>query len=96
MTISQSRHKDSYLSDDEVASLLGVSVSRLRNKISARQPLPPYILPTGCRKRLWPYQQVHDWLAGFMVNGDGTGMGTTPHARAGLLRPSNPKSGTRP
>ena len=96
MTISQSRDKDSYLTDDEVASLLGVSVSRLRNKISARQPLPPYILPTGCRKRLWPYQQVHDWLAGFMVGGDGSGLGTTRHAGADRLRPSNRKSGIRP
>ena len=96
MTISQSRDKECYLTDDEVASLLGVSVSRLRNKISARQPLPPYILPTGCRKRLWPYQQVHDWLAGFMVAGDRVGLGITRRAGADRLGPSNRKSRVRP
>lgn len=92
VTTPQSRDKDSYLSDDEVASLLGLSVSRLRNKISAGHPLPPYILPIGCRKRLWPYQKVHDWLAGFLVTGDGSGVSNAGHGGTSRQGRSHRKS----
>ena len=95
MTTSKIHGQDSYLSDDEVASLLGLSVSRLRNKISAGQPLPPYILPAGCRKRLWPYRKVHDWLAAFMVGGDGRALDASTQAGANRLRQSVRKARVR-
>jgi len=56
-----------YYTDDEIAGLLGISLGRLRNKLSAGSPLPPRIQPPGCRHRLWPCQAVHDWLEQFTV-----------------------------
>lgn len=56
-----------YYTDTEIADLLGISLGRLRNKISAGQPLPPRIQPPGCRNRLWPSQAVHVWLEQFTV-----------------------------
>ncbi len=56
-----------YYSDDDVARLLGVSLGRLRNKLSAGNPLPPRIQLPGCRHRLWSRQDVHDWLDQFTV-----------------------------
>lgn len=56
-----------YYSDDEIAGLLGISLGRLRNKLCAGNPLPPRIQPPGCRSRLWPCREVHDWLRQFTV-----------------------------
>ena len=56
-----------YYRDSEVAELLGISVGRLRNKLSAGSPLPPRIQPPGCRNRLWPREAVHAWLDQFLV-----------------------------
>lgn len=58
-----------YYGDVEIAALLGISVSRLRNKLCAGHPLPPRIQPPGCRTRLWPRKDVHDWLARFTREG---------------------------
>ncbi len=60
-----------YYTDKEVAGLLGISLGRLRNKLSAGQPLPPRIQPPGCRNRLWSCEAVHDWLAQFTTAGTG-------------------------
>ncbi len=51
-----------YYGDAEIARLLGISLGRLRNKLSAGDPLPACIRPPGCRKRLWHRQSVHQWL----------------------------------
>jgi hypothetical protein len=56
-----------YYRDSEVAELLGISIGRLRNKLSAGSPLPPRIQPPGCRNRLWPREAVHAWLEQFLV-----------------------------
>jgi hypothetical protein len=56
-----------YYTDDEIARLLGISLGRLRNKLSAGHPLPPRIQPPGCRNRLWPSQAVHAWLEQFTI-----------------------------
>ena len=56
-----------YYRDSEVAELLGISVGRLRNKLTAGSPLPPRIQPPGCRNRLWPREAVHAWLEQFLV-----------------------------
>ncbi len=67
MTREYPKHMESYLTDGDVAALLGISVTSLRNKVSAGVPLPPYIRPSGCRKRLWPCRQVQDWLTGYLI-----------------------------
>ena len=67
--LKRSKSNDSYLTDLEIATLLGITVARLRNKLSAGQPLPPYIQLPGCRKRLWPCGGVNDWLTGFTIDG---------------------------
>lgn len=56
-----------YYTDNEIAGLLGISLGRLRNKLSAGQPLPPRIQPPGCRNRLWPCYAVHEWLEQFTI-----------------------------
>lgn len=59
-----------FYTDIHIAALLGVSIGRLRNKLSAGHPLPPRIQPPACRHRLWPRQAVHDWLDQFVVGAD--------------------------
>ena len=56
-----------YYRDSEVAELLGISIGRLRNKLSAGSPLPPRIQPPGCRNRLWPREAVRAWLEQFLI-----------------------------
>jgi hypothetical protein len=56
-----------YYTDHELADLLGISLARLRNKVSAGNPLPPRIEPPGCRHRLWPCDAVHEWLEQFTI-----------------------------
>ena len=57
-----------YYEDAEVAALLGVTVGRLRNKLSAGDPLPPRIKPDGCRRRIWPSDAVHEWMNKFVAD----------------------------
>ncbi len=70
-----------YYTDNEAAGLLGISLGRLRNKLSAGQPLPPRIQPPGCRNRLWSRQAVHDWLAQFTVAGTESAQSQQPKLR---------------
>ena len=56
-----------YYTDQDIAQLLGISIGRLRNKLTAGSPLPPRIQPPGCRNRLWPREAVHNWLEQFLV-----------------------------
>ena len=62
MTAENISSEFGYYDDADIAKLLGISVGRLRNKISAGDPLPIRLRPEGCYKRLWPRQSVHDWL----------------------------------
>ena len=62
MTAKKLANENEYYDDVQIATLLGISVGRLRNKISAGDPLPPRVRPVGCHKRLWPRQSVHEWL----------------------------------
>jgi len=71
LTTGQAPESGKYYTDKEVAGLLGISLGRLRNKLSAGQPLPPRIQPPGCRNRLWSCEAVHDWLAQFTIAGTG-------------------------
>lgn len=56
-----------YYTDQEVAVLLGLSLGRLRTKLSAGHPLPPRIQVPTSRHRLWPRSAVHDWLAQYTI-----------------------------
>jgi len=56
-----------YYSDRDIARLLGISIGRLRNKLTTGRPLPPRIQPPGCRNRLWPREAVHAWLEQFLI-----------------------------
>ena len=67
VTAGDSSRKGKYYTDSEIAGLLGISLGRLRNKLSAGHPLPPRIQPPGCRNRLWCCEGVHEWLAQFTV-----------------------------
>lgn len=67
MTTEHSPAGDQYYTDREVAGLLGISLGRLRNKLSAGHPLPLRIQPPGCRNRQWSRVAVHEWLARFTV-----------------------------
>jgi len=75
MTKEHHKNDGSYYTDADIARLLGISLGRLRNKLTARSPLPPRIQPPGCRQRLWPRDAVHTWLEQFLVTSveDGTG-----------------------
>ena len=67
MRKERSNDEASYYTDADIARLLGISLGRLRNKLTAGDPLPPRIEPPGCRHRLWPCQAVHAWLARYTV-----------------------------
>lgn len=56
-----------FLNDNELASLLGISVKALRNKLCAGHTLPPRIQPPGCKARLWPKKDVYNWLDKYIV-----------------------------
>ena len=70
MTTGEGAKDGKYYTDKEVARLLGISLGRLRNKLSAGHPLPPRIEPPGYRNRLWSCEAVHDWLAQFTRPGN--------------------------
>ena len=83
MTEEQVRGDSVYYTDIEIARLLGISVGRLRNKLTAGDPLPPRIQPPGCRHRLWPRNAVHAWLERFMVTAAGERGHPNPPPRRG-------------
>lgn len=51
-----------FLRDSEVATLLGITVPGLRNKVLRGDPLPPHCRLPGMRVRLWPEQLVREWI----------------------------------
>jgi len=63
-----------YYTDKEIAALLRITVPRLRNKLNDGCPLPPRIKPPACRHRLWPKEQVHQWLNQYLEIEDGLNM----------------------
>lgn len=91
-----SRHVETpgvYYEDAQVAELLGISVGRLRNKLTAGSPLPPRIQPPGSRHRLWPRQAVHDWLEQFLVTSVDQPQRPERHGRRG--RPTKQETRAR-
>jgi hypothetical protein len=71
VTTKHRKSDGKYFTDQDVAQLLGISIGRLRNKLTAGSPLPPRIQPPGCRYRLWPQEAVHAWLEQFMITSGG-------------------------
>jgi len=65
--VNEQRERTEYYKDADIAQLLGISIGRLRNKLTAGSLLPPRIQPPGCRHRLWPRAAVHEWLEQFVV-----------------------------
>ena len=61
---------EEYYSDDDIATLLGISLSRLRSKIYQGDPLPARIQVPGSRTRLWCKKDVHCWLEQFKKQDD--------------------------
>ena len=74
---------ESYYTDRDVARLLGISIGRLRNKLTAGSPLPPRIQPPGCRRRLWSREAVHSWLDRFVVVSSDEGVNSRAPGRRG-------------
>ncbi len=66
-TNDKQKYKQQYFSDSDVATLLGISLKSLRNKLHLERPLPPYIKLPFSRKRLWPVLKVHEWLHRYLV-----------------------------
>lgn len=68
-----------FLRDEQVAQLLGISIGGLRNKIRNGDPLPPHCRLPGMRVRLWPVDRVGEWVSGYEVGA--SGVSTTPDPR---------------
>ena len=62
--------KTKYLTDAELAALLGISVGRLRNKIVNGDALPPRLQIPGAKNRLWPLDAVETWLQQFVIKSE--------------------------
>ncbi|GEM_PF-2623845 len=71
---------EEYYSDEDIATLLGISLSRLRGKIYQGDPLPARIEVPGSRTRLWSKKDVHSWLNQFKKQ-DEIIAGTRPSPR---------------
>ena len=56
---------DEYLHDADIARMLRIAVTSLRNKISAGDPLPPHVSLPGIRARLWRRDEVEQWFEQF-------------------------------
>lgn len=82
-----------YYTDKDVSRLLGISLGRLRNKLTAGSPLPPRIQPPGCRNRLWPKEAVHAWLEQFLITNVEKDRVPQPLGRRG--RPTKQEARTR-
>ena len=67
MTVKHRHNDGTYYTDQDIADLLGITLGRLRNKLTAGSPLPPRIQPPECRHRLWPREAVHAWLEQFVI-----------------------------
>lgn len=56
-----------FLSDEQLADLLGITVRGLRNKVLRGDPLPPHCRLPGMRIRLWPEDGVIEWIENCQV-----------------------------
>lgn len=77
--------EDDYLSDAEIAELLGITTQGLRNKVSSKAPLPPRVQLPGCRHRLWPAQGFRAWVKQHEISDDAAPQ-SQPAAKRGRPR----------
>ena len=56
-------------SDQDVAEILGISHERLKAKISAGAPMPPFMRVPGSKYRRWDLDAVAAWLVQYTVRG---------------------------
>lgn len=76
--------KAKFLTDSDLAQLLGISIGRLRNKIVNGDALPPRLQIPGAKNRLWPADAVEEWLQQFLVKTDDTDYAlSTPQRKRG-------------
>lgn len=54
-------------SDKDAATILGISGARLKAKISAGAPMPPFMKVPGSKFRRWDLDLVERWMAAFTV-----------------------------
>jgi hypothetical protein len=56
-------------SDQDVAAILGISHDRLKARISAGAPVPPFMRAPGSKYRRWDLDAVAAWLVQYTVRG---------------------------
>ncbi|MHB1582046.1 MAG: hypothetical protein ACYCQM_14965 [Acidithiobacillus sp.] len=54
-------------SDKDTAVILGISTVRLKARISAGAPVPPFMKVPGSKFRRWDLDGVEEWMATFTV-----------------------------
>jgi len=54
-------------SDKDAAAILGISVARLKARISAGASVPPFMKIPGAKFRRWDLDQVEAWMMTFMI-----------------------------
>ncbi len=74
--------------DKEVVALLGINPARLKMRISAGSPLPPYIRAPSSKFRRCELGAVETWLAGFTV--ESAPAPSVPPGRAAVSRRRGP------
>ena len=55
--------------DKDVALILGISHERLKARICAGAPMPPFMRTPGSKYRRWNMDVVEAWLVRFTVGG---------------------------
>ncbi len=56
-------------SDQDVALILGISHERLKARICAGAPMPPFMRTPGSKYRRWDLDAVEGWLRQYTVRG---------------------------
>lgn len=54
-------------SDKDAATILGISVARLKAKVRAGAPVPSFMKIPGAKFRRWDLDQVEAWMMTFMI-----------------------------
>lgn len=77
--------------DKDAAEILGISAVRLKMRISAGAPVPPYMRPPGAKRRRWDLDGVEEWMATFTV-----GAITNSHHKASITPTTGQRGRGRP
>ncbi|MHB8252823.1 MAG: hypothetical protein ACYDEV_03820 [Acidiferrobacter sp.] len=55
-------------SDKDVAAILGISTVRLKARISAGLPTPPFMKVPWVKRRRWDLDGVETWMVAFTID----------------------------